>query len=173
MKFLAAIGVLAILTALGSALYFYGGFYSVAAIEPHSDVVTAAVTMVREASIEKHVTSAAPPALNDVADVKAGAHAYAKEGCMNCHGAPGVDAAQFTKGMNPPPPGLKEAGAEDDPRQIFWVVKNGIKMTGMPGFGATHADDKDLWQIVAFVKKLPTVSPEEFGAWSADPAAGK
>jgi hypothetical protein len=51
------------------------------------------------------------------------------------------------------------------------VVKNGIKMTGMPGFAATKADDRELWQIVAFVKKLPTVSPEEFRAWTADASA--
>jgi mono/diheme cytochrome c family protein len=170
MKFLAAIGVLAILAALGSALYFYGGFYSVAAIEPHFDVVAAAVTAVREASIERHANAGTPPALDDVA-VRAGAHAFAKAGCVDCHGAPGVAPAPFTKGMNPPPPALKEAGEEDAPGQIFWVVRNGIKMTGMPGFDATHADDKELWRIVAFIKKLPTVSPEEFGAWSADAIA--
>ncbi len=171
MKFLAAIGVLAIVAALGSALYFYGGFYSVAAIEPHFDVVTAAVTAVREASIEKHAKGAPPMALDDAAVVKAGARAFANEGCMDCHGAPGVPPDRFTKGMNPEPPALKEAGEEDDPGQIFWVVRNGIKMTGMPGFAATKADDKELWQIVAFVKKLPTLSPEEFRAWTADASA--
>ena len=53
-----------------------------------------------------------------------------------------------------------------EPRELFWVVKNGIKMTGMPSFGATGVPDPEIWQIVAFLKKLPTVSDADFKAWT-------
>jgi len=53
-----------------------------------------------------------------------------------------------------------------EPSQLFWVVKNGIRMTGMPSFGKIGVADSELWSIVAFLKQLPHVSPEDFKAWS-------
>jgi mono/diheme cytochrome c family protein len=47
---------------------------------------------------------------------------------------------------------------------LFWVIKNGIKMTGMPSFGDIEVSDREIWSIVAFVKKLPTVRDDEFKA---------
>ena len=51
------------------------------------------------------------------------------------------------------------------------MIKNGINMTGMPGFGAAGATDEDIWAIVAFLKKLPSVSEAEYKAWTAPPPA--
>ena len=58
---------------------------------------------------------------------------------------------------------------ERTPEQLFWVIKNGINMTGMPGFG--EAPDQELWSIVAFLKKLPTVSDEDYKTWSGASSA--
>ena len=62
--------------------------------------------------------------------------------------------------MHPDPPDLKEV-AEDEPRIIFWTIKHGVNMTGMPSFAKIGADDKEIWQITAFVKKFGSVKPEE------------
>jgi hypothetical protein len=51
------------------------------------------------------------------------------------------------------------------------VIKNGINMTGMPSFALAGAKDDELWKIVAFLKKLPTVSEADFKTWTASPAA--
>jgi len=56
--------------------------------------------------------------------------------------------------------------ADLQPRELFWVVKNGIKMTGMPSFGSIGVPDAEIWSIVAFLKKLPTVSEADFKTWS-------
>ena len=98
---------------------------------------------------------------------KAGAHAFAERGCANCHGGPGVGWAKFSEGLNPGPPDLKDVVGGLEPRELFWVVKNGIKMTGMPSFGAIGVPDQEIWSIVAFLKKLPSVSEADFKAWSA------
>ena len=58
-----------------------------------------------------------------------------------------------------------------DPRQLFWIIKNGINMTGMPSFGLIEVPDRELWTIVAFVKRLPLVKDEDFKAWTETPAA--
>jgi mono/diheme cytochrome c family protein len=66
-------------------------------------------------------------------------------------------------GLNPGPPDLKEAAGELQPSVLFWIVKNGIKMTGMPAFAPTH-NDESIWKIVAFLQHLPKISEEEYGA---------
>ena len=51
--------------------------------------------------------------------------------------------------------------------QIFWVVKNGVNMTAMPGFALIDAPDAELWNIAAFVKKLPEVPEADYKAWTS------
>jgi mono/diheme cytochrome c family protein len=166
MRLLAVIGALAIVVALGAAVYFFGGFYSVAATEPEPGPVAWALIKVRQASINRHATDPVPGTLDDPASVRAGARAFAARGCVTCHGAPGADYAKFAEGMRPDPPDLKDIVNDRAPAQLFWVVKNGIKMTGMPGFGAIGVPDQELWSIVAFLKKLPSISEADFKTWS-------
>jgi len=171
MRFLAFIGALAIIVGVLAAVYFFGGFYSVAATQEDPGLVKWALIKVRETSIVRHATDTPPGSLDDPATVQAGARAFAARGCVNCHGAPGVKWAKFSEGLRPDPPDLKEA-ANDDPPHLFWVIKNGINMTGMPSFALAGVDDKEIWSIVAFVKKLPTVSDVDFKAWTAPGAGG-
>ena len=53
---------------------------------------------------------------------------------------------------------------------MFWVIKNGINMTGMPSFGLIGVPDDEIWKIVAFIKKLPSVTEDDFKGWTASPA---
>src|SRR5579862_3480003 len=138
MRLLAVIGVLAIIAVIAAAVIFLGGFYSVAATAEDPDLVNWALIQVRQASIEKHAREAPPASFDEAATVQAGARAFAARGCTNCHGGPGVGWAKFSEGLNPGPPDLKDvvnSASPPTPAQLFWVVKNGIKMTGMPSFG--------------------------------------
>ena len=76
---------------------------------------------------------------------------------------------KFSEGMNPDPPDLKDVAGDTEPAELFWVIKNGIKMTGMPSFGKIGMDDKEIWSVVAFIRKLPTVSEADFKTWTAGP----
>jgi mono/diheme cytochrome c family protein len=171
MRTLAFIGLLAILAAIAAAVFFFGGYYSVAATEEDPKMVDWTLARVRQASIANHATDSAPVALDDPAVVQAGARAYSERGCVTCHGAPGVNWAKFSEGMRPYPPNLKELAEQREPQQLFWVIKHGIKLTGMPGFGLIEVPDRELWTIAAFVKKLPVVSEDDFKKWTAQPAA--
>ena len=169
MRTLAVIGVLAIVIAVGAAVFFFGGYFNVAASESNPGIVNWALVKVRMASIGRRAGLASPVDLDSPDVVRAGARAFSERGCTNCHGAPGVKWQKFSEGLNPDPPDLKEIAPEREPAQLFWVVKNGIKMTGMPSFGAIGVDDKEIWSIVAFVRKLPNTSEADFKAWSANP----
>jgi mono/diheme cytochrome c family protein len=167
MRILAAIGALAIIVGIGAAAFFFGGFYSVAASAEDPAVVTWALTQVRNASIDRHALDQPPASINDPASVQAGAKAFAAHGCTTCHGGPGVGWAKLSEGLHPDPPDLKEVVDHRSPAQLFWVVKNGINMTGMPSFALAGAKDEEIWQIVAFLKKLPGVSEADYKSWTA------
>jgi mono/diheme cytochrome c family protein len=171
MRILAAIGALAIVGAIGAAVFFFGGFYSVAGTAEDPAIVHWALVQVRTASINRHALDQPPANFNEAAKVQAGARAFAEHGCANCHGAPGVNWTKFSEGLKPDPPELKDAVNELTPSQLFWVIKNGINMTGMPSFALAGAKDEDLWLIVAFLKKLPSVSEADYKAWTAPPLA--
>jgi mono/diheme cytochrome c family protein len=171
LKFLSFIGVLAIVLVAAAAVFFFAGFYNVAATEPNPGVVDWALTQIRGAAIDRHAVDQPPMSMEDPAIVQAGARAFASRGCANCHGAPGMMWAKFSEGLRPDPPDLTDVAKDLTPAQIFWVVRNGINMTGMPGFSLVETPDQEIWTIAAFVKKLPQVSEDDYKAWTAEPAS--
>ena len=80
--------------------------------------------------------------------------------CLQCHGAPHVEAHEFAEGLNPQPPDLAIAGKDWKDGELFWIAKHGIRMTGMPAFGKSHSDE-EIWQIVAFVRALDDLSESQ------------
>lgn len=169
MRILAAIGALAVIVAVGAAVFFLGGFYTVAGTAKDPALVEWVLVRVRTASIVRHANDAQPANFNDAANVQAGAREFAEHGCAHCHGAPGVNWEKYSEGMHPDPPDLKDVVNERTPEQLFWVVKNGVNMTGMPSFALAGAKDDDIWKIVAYLKKLPSVTEADYKAWTAPP----
>lgn len=100
----------------------------------------------------------AAPNLADEKRVLEGARQYAQM-CEACHLAPGVADTALRQGLYPRPPEL--ARHRMDPRVSFWIVKHGIKMTGMPAWGVSH-DDERLWSVVAFLQKLPGLDAKQY-----------
>jgi mono/diheme cytochrome c family protein len=169
LKALALIGLLGIVGGIGAAVFFLGGFYSVAGTQEEPSIVRWALIQVRQASIARHAATVGAPPANFVEQsaVQAGARAFSMRGCVNCHGGPGVEWAKFSEGLRPDPPDLKDIVNDRSPRELFWIVKNGINMTGMPSFGIAEVPDAEIWSIVAFLKKLPSVSDADYMTWTA------
>jgi mono/diheme cytochrome c family protein len=159
---------LIILVGLAAGVFFFGGFFNVAADHPDPGVVNWALADVRQASIARHANDQPSEPLNDPLIQRSGARAYLQRGCVNCHGGPGLAPAAFSEGLNPAP-NLKKVVRSLSSQQLFWVIKHGIKMTGMPSFGAEKppVPDHEIWSIAAFLKTLPNVSGQEFKAWTA------
>jgi mono/diheme cytochrome c family protein len=84
--------------------------------------------------------------------------------CITCHGAPGLAPSEIERGLNPPAPRLWSDDSQSmTDGELYWIVKNGIRMTGMPAFGPTH-DEAELRAIVAFVRRLPKLRDGEYAA---------
>ena len=166
MRLLALIGALAIIVGVAAAVFFFGGFYSVAATNAEPAPVSWALVKVRMASVDHNATQSPPGGFDSPEKVQAGAKAFATRGCTNCHGGPGVEWQKFSEGLRPDPPDLKEIVPHREPRHLFWVIKNGINMTGMPSFSAIGMEDPEIWSVVAFLKKLPDVKEEDYKSWT-------
>jgi mono/diheme cytochrome c family protein len=163
MRVLAAIGFLAILACLAAIAIIVSGSYSVGADSGHGFVdIVAAYT--RERSVEKADATISVPPLDNPNQIAMGAHHY-EQMCTGCHLAPGMADNEMRPGMDPRPPKLSNR-KHPNPREDFWIVKHGIKMTAMPAWGASHTDSQ-IWAIVAFLQKLPGMSPEQYASLTA------
>ncbi len=143
------------------------GAYNFAADAPHTKLVFDIIDYARDRSVEVRARGLQVPKLDDPKMIAEGAGHYA-EMCTGCHLAPGMTENEMRPGMNPKPPVLA-AFPPDDPAEQFWIVKHGLKMSGMPAWGATHTDEQ-IWAIVAFLQKLPSLTPEQYKAMTASSA---
>jgi mono/diheme cytochrome c family protein len=110
-------------------------------------------------SVERHAPRVQNPYAGDPAAIAVGMDHY-RENCLVCHGAPGIPATEIAKGLNPPSPSLGSEESDTPDGELFWITKHGIRLTAMPAFGPTHTDE-EIWKIVAFVRHLPDLTPEE------------
>ncbi|MGD0141886.1 MAG: cytochrome c [Rhizomicrobium sp.] len=158
---IAAIGAfLAAMLALGAVLIVTGA-YNFAADAPHTALVRGLIGYARERSIAVRARDIAVPPLDDTKMIADGASDYDAM-CTGCHLAPGMAENEMRPGLNPKPPVLAQAGPGRAATQ-FWIIKHGIKMTAMPAWGFTHSDT-EIWNMVAFLQKLPALSPAQYRA---------
>jgi len=142
---------------LGAVIFIYSGTYNIAATVPHSEIASWVFNTVKMNSVRKQSEGIKEPSLEGEALVREGFEHY-ENMCVGCHGAPGTDPA---KEFNPAPPALADVVLELRPAELFWIIKNGIKMTGMPESGSTRSDE-EIWGIVAFIERLPELTPEQY-----------
>ena len=105
------------------------------------------------------------PVAADATNLAAGARVY-REQCAVCHGAWGQPPSVIAKGMFPTPPQLlpPSKGVTDDPvGETYWKAKNGIRLTGMPGFGDSLSDT-ELWQVSQFLLHAQELPPAALDA---------
>jgi hypothetical protein len=151
----AALGVSA------AAVIVYAGSYNVAATDRHWSATTWLLETARARSIQAHAAGiTAPPGFDEQAKILPAVDHFSRH-CATCHGAPGIDRSEFAGGMYPQPPDLTKVSQRYTPAELFWILKNGIKMTGMPSM----RDDGDdmLWATVGLLEKLPGITPDAFG----------
>ena len=141
-------------------IFIHSGWFSVSAMNEESGIMTWIFKTTKTNSLASRSKDISVPELNDSSLIKEGFEHY-DEMCVSCHGAPGEEETELSKGLNPPAPFLVESAEGTDARELFWVTKNGIRMTGMPAWGKTHSDEK-IWAIVAFVKTLPHLTAEDY-----------
>jgi mono/diheme cytochrome c family protein len=164
------IGVLsAVVLALG-AVFIYAGIYNIGADAPHASTTTTLIEGLRERSIAVRARNIKVPANLDSAERIAGGAGLYAEMCTGCHLGPGMAPTEMSQGLYPQAPVFK-GKSEQSPREQFWAIKHGIKMTAMPAWGVTHNDDL-IWNMVAFLQKLPSMSQADYDKIVSSAPAG-
>jgi mono/diheme cytochrome c family protein len=150
---------LLILVVAGAGVFVWSGAINIAADEPHWPLTAWLMETARDRSIAARAPDVIVPALEDESQIRAGAGNYDAM-CAGCHLQPGIERTEVSAGLYPSPPDLTRH-ATDDAARAFWVIKHGIKMSGMPAWGRSMSDEP-IWGMVAFLRQLPDLSPERY-----------
>ena len=158
--FVAGVAATFVAIGLGGLLVVETGAFDVRASTPHSAPVawathTTMIHAARHGAADIHT----PPRFT-AAEVQAGLRDY-DANCVSCHGGPAVARAAWASGMTPSPPYLLYASRQWTPPELYWIVRNGVKMTGMPAWNASLTDGQ-IWDVVAFLEALPDLSPADY-----------
>lgn len=159
-RVLATLAAVALLGLAAAAIVVGGGLYDISATDQHLPPTHWALETASRQAVRLRARSIDVPPLDDAARVGRGLSLY-REHCATCHGAPGVAPEPFALGMTPVPANLVDTARKWKPAEIYWTVRNGFKMTGMPAW-EFRLPDEDLWNVVAFVRTLPALSPDEY-----------
>ncbi|HUW98652.1 MAG TPA: cytochrome c [Acidiferrobacter sp.] len=147
----------AMIVAAGT-LFVYLGVFNVSALWTDPAPVYGLLKAVRRNSIERRSVNIQVPKNMDLQDpkmIRAGFKIFIRS-CMVCHGGPGLKQADLLReGLYPKPPKFSQAyNLQLNPQELFWVIKNGVRMTGMPSWKPSK-DNTEIWELVAYLKNLP------------------
>ncbi|MGE5563517.1 MAG: c-type cytochrome [Bacillota bacterium] len=158
----AAIAIVFLLP-LGTYLFVKSGIYNVAASHPHTKLTEWITHETMIHSVRRHAADIDAPAKFSAQQVMAGFCTYETH-CVACHGAAGIAREQWVSGLEPSPPYLLDTTSRFTPGQLFWIAKNGIKMTGMPSW-RDSLSDAQIWDVVAFLEAMRELPPQTYGRW--------
>jgi cytochrome c553 len=145
---------------LSGVLFAWSGLFNVAATGGHWAFTDWFLHWVMQNSVKTHSMGIETPDLSSSALVHRGAGHY-QTGCASCHGSPDEPQNPVMWKATPPPPPLYGVNEKWEPRHLFWIVKHGVRYTGMPGWVAPERDD-EIWPMVAFLRELPVMSAERY-----------
>jgi mono/diheme cytochrome c family protein len=157
------LAVLAIAVAAAAGATFWFGGYDIAATRQHIAVVYWLLDTGTRRAIKTRAKSIEVPPLGDPAQLERGAALFVQH-CVQCHGAPGVAPEPFALGMTPSAANLVHTARTSTPAEIYWAVRHGLKLSGMPAW-EFRMSDAELWAVVAFVRTLPARTPDDYRAF--------
>lgn len=162
---LATTAVLALTGALGAAAFIWIGVYDVGATRQHTQAVFSLLETAMHRSVRLRAAGVVVPPLNDEQMVLRGAACF-HDKCVQCHGAPGVSQGDIGKSMQPLPGPLVDAPQNWRAAELYWITKHGIRLSGMPAW-EFRLTDAQLWDVVAFMQRLPDLTPQAYAEATA------
>jgi len=160
MKLLKYLAILITICLVGVYSFVQSGIFDVAATNKDGSVITWLLHTTMEKSVERRAQNIEVPDINNNEMILAGLSDYV-EMCAQCHGEPDQPSGILTKGLNPAPPDLEHLTEGGTAAEMFWVINNGIRMTGMPAFGKTHQAD-EIWPVVSFLQSAKDFTSSEY-----------
>ena len=147
--------------------FAWSGIFNVAASSGHWAVTNWFLHWVMRNSVKTHAAVSTPETIIDRSGMVSAAGHFAQS-CASCHGAPGVRPLPVMQRATPHAPNLSVNAREWTDRQLFWILRHGVKFSGMPAWGTDGRDD-EIKRMVAFVRALPVMTPAQYSALVATP----
>jgi cytochrome c1 len=157
-----------LLAVAGGAAFVASGFYDISVTAQHTQPVYSLLELTMARSVKLRARDVAVPPLGAQEQVLRGAACY-RDKCLQCHGGPGMAQGDMGLSMQPLPGPLVDAAARWKARELYWITRDGIKMSGMPAWRYRLSED-DLWAVVAFLQRLPQLPPQAFQSAMASAA---
>jgi len=159
MKIFLSVVITMLVLVVAGLLYINSGSYDVSALNKDRGLSRWVLETTMENSVEHHAQGIEVPAsIGDSAVIWNGFTHYVR--MCGCHGGPGRNEESR---FNPPAPKLMNVAKDWKANELFWIVKNGIKMSAMPTF--KQVGDSTIWNVVAFLEKFPSLSKDEYNTW--------
>jgi mono/diheme cytochrome c family protein len=161
----ATLALAGLAAAIAGFVVLRAGWYDTTATSQHLQPVFSLLELGMRYSVQNHASEVKVPPLGAAQQVARGALVYSAQ-CAQCHGGPGFAQSKIGQSMQPVPGPLVDASARWKPRELYWITKHGIKMSGMPAW-QFHLSEADLWAVVSFMGVLPTLSARDYAQVSA------
>jgi mono/diheme cytochrome c family protein len=98
----------------------------------------------------------------DTAENLRDARLHFADHCAICHSNDGSGDTMIGRNLYPKPPDLRREETQKlADGELFWIIENGVRFTGMPAFGGAHGSEDDSWKLVRFIRHLPQLTPDE------------
>ena len=147
-----------VLAIAGAAIYF--GLVNVSGTAQSPPAARLLFEFALQRAVHEQAQHVVAPPLDGIDRLTRGAARY-RTSCEPCHRGPGVERSEIANVLNPAPADLSLTAGRWTPAEIFWIVKNGIRMSGMPAWGSIYSDE-ELWDVAALVHRLPRMSASEY-----------
>lgn len=158
-RFYSIAALVLLLISAGAFSLVYFGVYNVSALTGHTTLVYKFLEHARIQAVDARIDKKVPELSGF--DWKNSALENYQRHCISCHGAPGVAPEPFSLGMMPPPSAIVRVARQRSPAELYWVIENGIKMSGMPAW-KYRLSKAEIWELVALIKVLPTLSKAQY-----------
>ena len=152
-KSLRNIGLFLLLLAIGAGAVVTAGLVPIKASSGHWPITAWLLEFAMERSVATQSSGIVAPPLDNRALIMRGAGHY-EVGCVWCHGGPGTEPPRIGLQMTPHPPNLSDEVKKWEPHELFYIVRHGVKFTGMPGWASQQRED-EVWGVVAFLQEFP------------------
>lgn len=129
---------------------------------PPGAIETAVSRTARSAMIPEGARELPNPEPATSENIRSGLEHWADH-CASCHANDGSGNTELGRGLYPPAPDMRLAATQNlSDGELFYIIENGVKLTGMPAWGTGTAEgQRDSWHLVQFIRRLPTLSEAE------------
>ena len=160
-KYHYVLAALVIVTAALAGLVYYMTAHGFSAQDQPTWIESVLARTMRHLGVPRAARARVNPLPDTPETIKAGMEHYADH-CSLCHANDGSGDTEIGRNLYPKTPDMRLPATQRlSDGELFYIIENGVRLTGMPGWGTGHEGEKGSWELVRFIRRLPQLTPDE------------